>query len=38
MSSQQVGAIRLHFLDIAPLCLRMSALLQAFGDSLNVAI
>ena len=37
-ASRQRPPAALHFLDVAPLCLRKRALLVAFGDSLNVTI
>jgi len=37
-ASHQKPTAALHFLDVAPLCLRKRALLWAFGDSLNVTI
>ena len=37
-ASRHKPAAALRILDVAPLCLRIRALLQACGDSLNVTI
>jgi hypothetical protein len=37
-ASRQRPPAALHFLDVAPLCLRKRALLLPLGDSLNVTI
>ncbi len=37
-ASRQKPPAALRLLDVAPLCLRKRALLEAFGDSLNATI